>query len=158
MVCVVLSVDTGELPTNGTNTAVTTPGPTHQPHSCPAREFVCGAHGECVPLSKVCDFRHDCSDGSDEINCGKKVFLCIHLHACLCVRVLYFVVSYILPHSVPLLSPVKAVCDFEGGDTCGWKLLEPSLVPIHVFRWAPDQGETIHDGEQYHRPVNDHTL
>ncbi|XP_029005062.1 MAM and LDL-receptor class A domain-containing protein 1 isoform X2 [Betta splendens] len=109
----------GELPPNNTNTAVTTPGPTHQPHSCPAGEFVCGAHGECVPTSKVCDFRHDCSDGSDETNC------------------------------------VKGLCSFDGGDTCGWKLLQSS--PLHVFHWEPDQGETIHDGEQYHRPVNDHT-
>lgn len=53
---------------------------------------------------------------------------------------------------------MKELCDFEGGDTCGWRSLDPSLVPIHAFRWSPDQGETIHDGEQYHRPVNDHTL
>lgn len=57
-----------------------------------------------------------------------------------------------------LLSSVKELCDFEGGDTCGWMSLHPSLVSIHAFRWSPDQGETIHDGEQYHRPVIDHTL
>uniref|UniRef100_A0A3Q3L091 MAM domain-containing protein n=1 Tax=Mastacembelus armatus TaxID=205130 RepID=A0A3Q3L091_9TELE len=112
----------GELPPNTTTPAVTTPAPTVQPHSCPDGEFVCGAHGECVPESKVCDFRHDCSDGSDETNC------------------------------------VKEVCDFEGGDTCGWKSVDPSLVAIHAFRWSPDQGESIPDGQQYHRPINDHTL
>ncbi|XP_040921930.1 MAM and LDL-receptor class A domain-containing protein 1 [Toxotes jaculatrix] len=113
----------GELPTPNTTTpAVTTRAPTVQPHSCPDGEFVCGAHGECVPQIKECDFRPDCSDGSDEENC------------------------------------VKEKCDFEGGDTCGWMSVDPSLVPIHAFRWAPDQGESIHDGEQYHRPINDHTL
>ncbi|XP_031706231.1 MAM and LDL-receptor class A domain-containing protein 1 isoform X1 [Anarrhichthys ocellatus] len=113
----------GELPTANTTTpAVTTPAPTVQPHSCPDGEFVCGAHGECVANSKVCDFRRDCSDGSDEENC------------------------------------VKERCDFEGGDTCGWNGVDSSLVPIHAFRWSPDQGESIHDGEQYHRPINDHTL
>uniref|UniRef100_A0A3Q3R9I1 MAM domain-containing protein n=1 Tax=Monopterus albus TaxID=43700 RepID=A0A3Q3R9I1_MONAL len=109
-----------ELPTNPTLPVVTTPPPTVQPHSCPIGEFVCGAYGECVPESKVCDFKHDCSDGSDEINC-------------------------------------KELCDFEGGDTCGWRNVDPSLVAIHAFRWSPDQGESIHDGEQYHRPFNDHT-
>ncbi|XP_074478784.1 MAM and LDL-receptor class A domain-containing protein 1 isoform X2 [Sebastes fasciatus] len=113
----------GELPTANTTTpVVTTPTPTVQPHSCPDGQFVCGAHGECVANSKVCDFRRDCSDGSDELNC------------------------------------VKEQCDFEGGDTCGWKSVDSSLVSIHAFRWSPDQGESIHDGEQYHRPVNDHTL
>uniref|UniRef100_A0A8C3AYV8 MAM and LDL receptor class A domain containing 1 n=1 Tax=Cyclopterus lumpus TaxID=8103 RepID=A0A8C3AYV8_CYCLU len=113
----------GELPTSNTTTpAVTTAAPTVQPHSCPEGEFVCGTHGECVANSKVCDFRRDCSDGSDEENC------------------------------------VKEWCDFEGCDTCGWSSVDSSLVPIHSFRWSPDQGESIHDGEQYHRPINDHTL
>lgn len=65
----------GELPVlNTTIPTVTTPAPTVQPHSCPDGEFVCGTHGECVPQSKECNFRPDCSDGSDEINCGKMSF------------------------------------------------------------------------------------
>ncbi|XP_044196224.1 MAM and LDL-receptor class A domain-containing protein 1 isoform X2 [Thunnus albacares] len=113
----------GELPTaNVTPPAVTTTAPTVQPHNCPDGEFPCGPYDECVPQTKVCDFRKDCSDGSDEMNC------------------------------------VKEWCGFEDGDTCGWKDIDPSLVPIHAFRWSPDQGESIHDGEQYHRPINDHTL
>ncbi|XP_037549869.1 MAM and LDL-receptor class A domain-containing protein 1 [Nematolebias whitei] len=111
----------GELPTLITP-AMTTPAPTALPHSCPEGEFVCGAYRECVDLSQVCDFKHDCSDGSDESNC------------------------------------VKERCDFEGGDTCGWTVFNLSLVPNHAFHWAADQGETIHDGEQNHRPKNDHTL
>ncbi|XP_040023689.2 MAM and LDL-receptor class A domain-containing protein 1 [Gasterosteus aculeatus] len=113
----------GELPAvNTTTPAVTTPAPTLPPHSCPDGEFACGAHGECVADGKVCDFRRDCSDGSDEESC------------------------------------VEERCDFEGGKTCGWNSADSPLVPMHAFRWSPDQGESIHDGEQYHRPVNDHTL
>uniref|UniRef100_A0A665X318 MAM and LDL receptor class A domain containing 1 n=1 Tax=Echeneis naucrates TaxID=173247 RepID=A0A665X318_ECHNA len=113
----------GELPTpNTTVPQVTTPAPTVKPNNCLDGEFACGAHGECVPQSKECDFRLDCSDGSDEINC------------------------------------VKEFCDFEGGDTCGWTSVKPPFAPNHAFCWSPDQGESIHDGEQYHRPINDHTL
>nr|XP_046227551.1 MAM and LDL-receptor class A domain-containing protein 1 [Scatophagus argus] len=56
------------------------------------------------------------------------------------------------------LSCVKELCDFEGGDTCGWEGADSSLVQDHSFHWSPDQGESIHDGEEYHRPINDHTL
>nr|XP_054607469.1 MAM and LDL-receptor class A domain-containing protein 1 isoform X2 [Nothobranchius furzeri] len=111
----------GELPSLITP-AVTTPPPTVLPHSCPEGQFVCGAYGECVNFTQVCDFKHDCSDGSDEANC------------------------------------VKSACDFEGGDTCGWTIVNSPLVPNHAFIWAADQGETIHEGEQNHRPANDHTL
>ncbi|KAK3546298.1 hypothetical protein QTP70_025705 [Hemibagrus guttatus] len=43
--------------------------PTLPPNSCPLGQFVCGAYGECVSQNKVCDFRRDCSDGSDEKGC-----------------------------------------------------------------------------------------
>ncbi|KAM9332638.1 MAM and LDL-receptor class A domain-containing protein 1 [Pholidichthys leucotaenia] len=113
----------GELPSvNTTTPEMTTPAPTIQPNSCPQGQFSCGLYGECISMSQVCDFRRDCADGADEINC------------------------------------VKEKCDFEGGDTCGWKTVSPSLFPDHGFCWSPDQGESIHDGEQYHRPISDHTL
>ncbi|XP_061877595.1 MAM and LDL-receptor class A domain-containing protein 1 [Entelurus aequoreus] len=113
----------GELPTaNVTEPAGTTPGPTLQPHSCPYGEFACGSPDECVPHFKVCDFRQDCSDGSDENDC------------------------------------VAQQCDFKAGQSCGWKNADEAPVSMHAFRWAPDQGESIHSGEQYHRPFTDHTL
>lgn len=56
------------------------------------------------------------------------------------------------------LSAVKEHCDFEGGVTCGWEGVKPTSVPGHAFIWSPDQGESIHNGEEYHRPVTDHTL
>lgn len=61
----------GKLPTNTTIIDLTTSAPTVPPHICPDGEFACGTHWTCVPMSKVCDFRYDCSDGSDEMNCGK---------------------------------------------------------------------------------------
>ena len=69
---IVPSLVSGELATPNTTTpTVTPPAPTVQPHSCPDGQFVCAAHGECVANHKVCDFRRDCSDGSDELSCGK---------------------------------------------------------------------------------------
>lgn len=144
----------GELPTANTTTpVVTTPAPTVQPHSCPEGEFVCGAHKECVPLSQVCDFRHDCSDGSDEANCGKTSTK--HCQSLRCLSALFFFFFVTFSFYLPA---VKERCDFEGGDTCGWTTVNLSLIPAHVFLWSPDQGESIHNGEQFHRPVNDHTL
>ena len=36
---------------------------------CKSDQFECQNH-ECVSLSKRCDWRKDCSDGSDEFRCG----------------------------------------------------------------------------------------
>ncbi|KAM3593244.1 uncharacterized protein V6R79_008413 [Siganus canaliculatus] len=110
----------GDLPKPNTTTPVTTPIPTVKPDNCPDGEFMCGTHRECIANNKVCDFRTDCSDGSDELDC------------------------------------VKDHCDFEDGDTCGW-ISVGSVLP-NSFRWSPDQGESIHDGEPFHRPIFDHTL
>ncbi|XP_077592649.1 MAM and LDL-receptor class A domain-containing protein 1 [Stigmatopora nigra] len=113
----------GELPlANTTDPTVTTPAPSVQPHRCPQGKFACGLFGECVPNDKVCDFKPDCSDGTDESNC------------------------------------VTEQCDFEGGETCGWEPVMPPTASMHTFHWSPEQGESVHAGEQYHRPVSDHTL
>ncbi|XP_030635015.1 MAM and LDL-receptor class A domain-containing protein 1 [Chanos chanos] len=114
----------GDLPSAQPSTPTPPPAvSTALPHSCPEGQFVCNAYGECVNQSQVCDFRFDCSDGSDEQYC------------------------------------VKEVCDFEGDELCGWYLGHPAPpVPLHAFRWLTGQGESIHHGEEYHRPVNDHTL
>lgn len=37
--------------------------------TCKDGTLQCGS-GECIPLSKQCDFTDDCFDGSDELNCG----------------------------------------------------------------------------------------
>uniref|UniRef100_A0A672JC96 MAM and LDL receptor class A domain containing 1 n=1 Tax=Salarias fasciatus TaxID=181472 RepID=A0A672JC96_SALFA len=108
----------GELPKQN-STIPTATAPTVEPHYCREGEFACGIREECVPVQQVCDFRRDCSDGSDELSC------------------------------------VKESCGFEGSDTCGW--LMPSAAS-HAFSWSPNQGESIHEGEEYHRPVHDHTL
>ncbi|CAN7938493.1 unnamed protein product, partial [Ixodes hexagonus] len=43
----------------------TTPSPV-----CPKGLFSCGGTKECIPQSQVCDFKKQCSDGSDEAHCG----------------------------------------------------------------------------------------
>ncbi|KAL1006836.1 hypothetical protein UPYG_G00077810 [Umbra pygmaea] len=117
------SLYNGVLPSNSRPTSLPpTDAPTVQPYICPEGQFACGTHRECVEERRVCDFRHDCSNGLDEQHC------------------------------------VKEVCGFEEGDACGWERVDPAAPVLHAFRWIPDQGDTIHLGEQYHRPVNDHTL
>uniref|UniRef100_A0A8C9QUX0 MAM and LDL receptor class A domain containing 1 n=1 Tax=Scleropages formosus TaxID=113540 RepID=A0A8C9QUX0_SCLFO len=61
------------------------------------------------------------------------------------------------PDGADELDCVKERCDFEGGDTCGW-YRSWSNGSLHVFRWFSGQGQSIHHGEEYHRPANDHTL
>lgn len=38
-------------------------------HVCPITHFKC-ANYFCVPTDKVCDFKDDCGDGSDEHQCS----------------------------------------------------------------------------------------
>ncbi|XP_077347057.1 MAM and LDL-receptor class A domain-containing protein 1 isoform X1 [Lithobates pipiens] len=38
-------------------------------NNCTAYEHVCRSSGNCIPTSKLCDFREDCLDGSDEASC-----------------------------------------------------------------------------------------
>lgn len=127
----------------------TTPAPTVIPNNCPKGQFVCGTHGECVLLSQVCDFKQDCSDGSDETNCGKLLLFLLPI---------IFSLFCFFPSCMPFSLSVKERCDFEDGVSCGWTVVSPSFSVNHVFRWAADQGESSHDGEQNHRPTNDHTL
>ena len=35
-------------------------------------QFTCD-NGDCVSLERKCDRYHDCSDGSDEIDCGTRI-------------------------------------------------------------------------------------
>lgn len=37
---------------------------------CSAKEFPCSDH-RCIPHTKVCDLKQDCSDGQDEEDCGE---------------------------------------------------------------------------------------
>ncbi|KAL1446931.1 hypothetical protein MTO96_028696 [Rhipicephalus appendiculatus] len=46
------------------------PVPTKPPFTCTEKEFQCTGITQCIPLSKVCDFKEDCSNGADESRCG----------------------------------------------------------------------------------------
>ncbi|CAN7937765.1 unnamed protein product [Ixodes hexagonus] len=42
---------------------------TAAPHSCRENQFACVSNGVCFPSDRVCDFRNDCVDASDERGC-----------------------------------------------------------------------------------------
>ncbi|KAL1473108.1 hypothetical protein MTO96_038921, partial [Rhipicephalus appendiculatus] len=46
------------------------PEPKTPPLTCGEKEFQCTGITQCVPLSKLCDFHEDCSNGADESRCG----------------------------------------------------------------------------------------
>ena len=41
------------------------------------RGFLCDNRNRCLPYWDVCDGRQECSDGSDEANCCKRVVICV---------------------------------------------------------------------------------
>ncbi|KAL3248106.1 hypothetical protein MRX96_056678 [Rhipicephalus microplus] len=46
------------------------PVPAKPSFTCTEQEFQCTGIRQCIPLSKVCDFMEDCSNGADESRCG----------------------------------------------------------------------------------------
>jgi hypothetical protein len=62
--CVASSIDLPVIPT-----LIPTNQPTQVP-PCGPGEFMCN-NGQCLPVSVRCDGNPDCSDTSNEINCGR---------------------------------------------------------------------------------------
>ncbi|XP_050040780.2 apical endosomal glycoprotein-like [Dermacentor andersoni] len=44
--------------------------PPPPPFACGDNEYQCGNSEQCISLTKVCDFKDDCSNSADEANCG----------------------------------------------------------------------------------------
>ena len=40
--------------------------------TCDDDAFACGSGDKCIPKIWKCDSEHDCLDGSDEVDCGRK--------------------------------------------------------------------------------------
>ncbi|KPP68837.1 MAM and LDL-receptor class A domain-containing protein 1-like, partial [Scleropages formosus] len=140
----------GEFPSPGsTPSPVTVLPSTSIPHTCANGQMVCATTGYCVDLAKRCNFHPDCPDGADELDCGGYWSTPLQSQRDYCHSGMD-----LKPSSSPT---VKERCDFEGGDTCGW-YRSWSNGSLHVFRWFSGQGQSIHHGEEYHRPANDHTL
>ncbi|XP_056375212.1 MAM and LDL-receptor class A domain-containing protein 1 isoform X3 [Hyla sarda] len=59
----------GALPTWSPIPLQTSTEATLPVHNCSVEEHVCRSTGHCIPITKLCDFREDCLDGSDEDNC-----------------------------------------------------------------------------------------
>ncbi|KAM3929531.1 MAM and LDL-receptor class A domain-containing protein 1 isoform 2-T2 [Leptodactylus fuscus] len=59
----------GALPTWSPIPLETSTKATLPVHNCSADEHVCRSTGHCIPNTKLCDFREDCLDSSDEENC-----------------------------------------------------------------------------------------
>ncbi|XP_075684387.1 MAM and LDL-receptor class A domain-containing protein 1 [Rhinoderma darwinii] len=112
----------GALPTWSPIPLQTSTQATLPVHNCSEDEHVCRSSGHCIPVTKLCDFREDCLDGSDEGNC------------------------------------VSEYCNFENGSLCNW--FQPGLTAFRrdtAFQWTVGQGNSIHPGEESHRPLMDHT-
>ncbi|XP_072010896.1 MAM and LDL-receptor class A domain-containing protein 1 [Engystomops pustulosus] len=59
----------GALPTWSPIPLETSTKATLPVHNCSTEEHVCRSTGHCIPVRKLCDFREDCPDGTDEDNC-----------------------------------------------------------------------------------------
>ncbi|XP_029442905.1 MAM and LDL-receptor class A domain-containing protein 1 [Rhinatrema bivittatum] len=63
----------GTLPEPSTVTLETSAPVTLPAHNCTDEEFFCRSTGHCISAIHKCDFRADCSDGSDEFTCVMEV-------------------------------------------------------------------------------------
>lgn len=67
------------VPTTGrsTTTRVETTMTTVQSSRCMSSEFECSIQSSCIPKEWKCDGSPDCTDETDEKDCGKKGYRCI---------------------------------------------------------------------------------
>ena len=71
-ICITLWHEKYEVETYTNITCCLVGVPTVPAPSCSEREFQCQDDKRCIDARRVCDKYPDCSDGSDERNCGKQ--------------------------------------------------------------------------------------
>lgn len=94
----------------------------------------------CIDLEKVCDFRYDCTDKSDESGCSR-ITLCCRIVAKYWCWIFQFLAD--------------GNCDFEDPELCGWT--SESGNSRSSYTWQSGTGSDIQPDEQGSRPTTDHT-
>lgn len=83
--------------------------------NCPPNHFACLSGDRCVPQTARCDERYDCSDFSDESNCGEETtqLTCQVLLSIMCARITFTLLENVLVLLFCILYPVKhlSVCN-----------------------------------------------
>ncbi|XP_010214254.1 PREDICTED: MAM and LDL-receptor class A domain-containing protein 1 [Tinamus guttatus] len=119
---------------NGTLPAIsTTPAGTSVPitlpmNNCTEEEFVCRASGNCIQMTKKCDFRPDCSDKSDEASCAME--MCNFEDKSLCGW---------------YQAALEATSETD------------SIHSTNIFSWGLGRGANLFPGEEKNSPSVDHT-
>ncbi|XP_058525682.1 MAM and LDL-receptor class A domain-containing protein 1 [Ochotona princeps] len=91
-------------------------------------------------------------------NCTDNEFVCMSNGHCV-TKIQRCDFRYDCPDKSDESSCVTEVCNFENGSLCNW--YQPILVDLlpdsNTFRWGLGNGISIHQGEENHRPLVDHT-
>lgn len=114
--------------------------------TCPGNEFLCkneaSGHSRCINVWEVCDHKHDCDDGADEMDCAT-------------TTVSLKQEEYISAHSwLKGFFVIQGECEFDVAGQqalCGWKSLE-TIGSSPDLKWKVND-KSSHEGG----PIGDHT-
>ncbi|XP_044280965.1 MAM and LDL-receptor class A domain-containing protein 1 [Varanus komodoensis] len=117
----------GNLPFDVTTPSGTSIPVTFPMNNCTENEFICQTTGQCINITRKCDFRPDCPDKSDESSCA----------------------------SDTCDFDDGNLCEWYHPDTIMTTMA--STHTVHVFHWSLGKGASMHPGEENYRPFVDHT-